>query len=243
MDSSAARYLGALTAEVADVVGAGLVGAYPHGSLMLGGYRPLRSDIDVVVVVEGALSPDEQSEIAARLAHDALPCPAIGLELSVVTRAVAAAPNVRPAFELHVTTAEQDRKLVDGHGHPGDLDLVLHFAVCHALGYPPFAEVPRTLVLARVSDELTWAVEHVPDEYAVLNACRALHYATDGALVSKVAGGEWALTRLSGAERTIVDAALARQQETDPTAALDPVAVRRFVSELQRQVDGRRATS
>ena len=51
------------------------------------------------------------------------------------------------------------RKVVDGHGHPGDPDLVLHFAVCHALGYAPFAEVPPPLVLARVADELTWAAE------------------------------------------------------------------------------------
>ncbi len=243
MDSSAARYLAALTGEVADVVGDRLVGAYPHGSLLLGGYRPSRSDIDVVVVVEDPLSVDEQAAIGARLAHDALPCPAIGLELSVVTRAVAAAPSARPPFELHVTTAAQDRKVVDGHGHPGDLDLVLHFAVCHALGCPPFAEVPAALVLAQVSDELTWAMEHVPDEYAVLNACRALRYATDGALVSKVAGGEWASDRFSGDERALVRAALARQTEADPWADLDPAEVRRLVAGVQRQVERRRATS
>jgi streptomycin 3"-adenylyltransferase len=243
VDSSAARYLQALTAEVADVLGSRLVGTYPHGSLVLGGYRPSRSDIDVIVVVEDALSADEQAGLAARLVYDALPCPAIGLELSVVTRAVAAAPSARPAFELHVTTAAQDRKVVDGHGHPGDLDLVLHFAVCHALGYEPFSEVPPALVLGQVNDELTWAIEHVPDEYAVLNACRALRYATDGALVSKVAGGEWALARFAGADRTIVRAALARQTGTDEEARLDPTDVRRFVADLQRQVEGRRATS
>ena len=243
MDSSAAGYLEALTGEVADVVGERLEGVYPHGSLLLGGYRPSRSDIDVVVVVEDALSAGEQAAIAARLAHDALPCPAIGLELSVVTRAGAAAPSARPAFELHVTTAAQDRKVVDGHGHPGDLDLVLHFAVCHALGYAPFTEVPAALVLAQVSDELTWAMDHVPDEYAVLNACRALRYATDGALVSKVAGGEWASDRVTGHDRDLVRAALALQTESDPTVALEAADVRRFVAEVQRQVERRRATS
>lgn len=243
MDPSAARYLEALTAEVAEVLGDRLVGVYPHGSLLLGGYREERSDVDVLVVVEDALTPDEQDDLATRLSADALSCPAIGLELSVVTRAVAAAPDARPAFELHVTTAAQDRKVVDGHGRPGDLDLVLHFAVCHALGYPPFAEVPAALVLRQVADELTWASRHAPDEYAVLNACRALRYAEESALVSKVDGGRWALDRVPAADRPVVEAALARQTGADSEAPLDADDVRAFVRRLQRQVEGRRATS
>ena len=61
-------------------------------------------------------------------------------------------------------------KVVDGHGHPGDPDLVLHFAICRALGFTVFAHVPHRLVMARLADELTWAVEHAPPAYAVLNA-------------------------------------------------------------------------
>ena len=232
MDPSAARYLEALTAEVIAVLGGRLVGVYAHGSLLLGGYLPTRSDIDVLVVVEDPLTPEEQADLAARLSEDALPCPAVGLELSVVLRPVAAAPTARPAFELHVTTAPADRKVVDGHGHPGDLDLVLHFAVCHAVGYAPFAEVPPPLVLAQVADELAWAAEHNPSEYAVLNACRAWRYAVDGALVSKVDGGRWAETRLDEAELTLVRDAIALQsgEETSP---LDPDTVRTFVRRLR----------
>ena len=96
MDPSAARYLEALTAEVTAVLGGRVVGVYAHGSLLLGGYLPTRSDIDVLVVVEDPLSPDEQADLAARLSADALPCPAVGLELSVVLRSVAAAPTARP---------------------------------------------------------------------------------------------------------------------------------------------------
>jgi len=232
VDPSAARYLEALTAEVAAVLGGRLVGVYAHGSLLLGGCLPTRSDIDVLVVVEDPLSPDEQADLAARLSADALPCPAVGLELSVVLRSVAAAPTARPAFELHVTTAPGDRKVVDGHGHSGDLDLVLHFAVCHALGYAPFAEVPPSLVLARVAAELTWAAEHNPSEYAVLNACRAWRYAVDGALVSKVDGGRWAETRLDEPERTLVRDALALQSG-EQAAPLDPDAVRTFAGRLR----------
>ena len=232
MDPSAARYLEALTAEVTAMLGERLVSVYAHGSLLLGGYLPARSDIDVLVLVEDALSPDEQADLASRLSEDSLPCPAVGLELSVVLRSAATAPTARPAFELHVTTAPEDRKVVDGHGHPGDLDLVLHFAVCHALGYAPFAEVPPSLVLAQVADELTWAAEHNPSEYAVLNACRAWRYAVDGALVSKVDGGRWAEGRLSGSELTLVRDAIALQSGEQVTA-LDPDVVRTFVLRLR----------
>jgi streptomycin 3"-adenylyltransferase len=232
VDPSAARYLEAWTAEATAVLGERLVGAYAHGSLLLGGYLPTRSDIDVLVVVADPLSPAEQADLAARLSEDALPCPAVGLELSVVLTSVAAAPTARPAFELHVTTAPDDRKVVDGHGHPGDLDLVLHFAVCLALGYPPFAEVPPSLVLAQVTDELAWAAEHNPSEYAVLNACRAWRYAVDGALVSKVDGGRWAEPRLTGSERTLVREALALQSG-EKISPLDPDVVRTFVGRLR----------
>ncbi len=211
MDPSAARYLEALTAEVAAVVGDRVVGVYAHGSLLLGGYLPERSDIDVLVIVEDRLSPEEQADLAGRLSEDALPCPAVGLEMSVVLRSVAAAPSARPAFELHVTTAPQDRKVVDGHGHPGELDLVLHFAVCRRLDPDVFTEVPRPLVLGQLADELMWAGEHNPTEYAVLNACRAWRYAVDGKLVSKVDGGRWAEARLEGPD--LVRAFLASRRD------------------------------
>ena len=231
MDPSA--YLRALTSAAADVLGDDLVGVYAHGSLMLGGWRAERSDIDVLVVVERALTAAEQSALAAAWSSEALPCPAVGLELSVVLRSVAAHPDARPAFELHVTTAPSDAKVVDGHGHPGDLDLVLHFAVCHALGHEVFAEVPRPLVLAQVADELTWAVEHAaPAEYAVLNACRAWRYAVDGTLVSKIDGGRWAEQRLDQPERTLVRNAIALQSG-DEAAPLDPSAAHAFTLRLR----------
>jgi streptomycin 3"-adenylyltransferase len=221
-------YLAALTSVATDVLGDDLVGVHPHGSLVLGGWRPERSDIDVLVVVTRPLTDPEQDALAS--AWRAIPCPAVGLELSVVLDSVAAHPVPRAAFELHVTTAPGDEKVVDGHGHPGDLDLVLHFAVCHSLGLPGFAPVPRALVLAQLAGEMDWAAERNPTEYAVLNACRALRYALDGSLVSKVDGGHWACGRVADNDRPLVEAALARQTGADPGAPLDPDAVRAFLA-------------
>jgi streptomycin 3"-adenylyltransferase len=225
-------YVDELAAAGSAILGDALVGVYPHGSLVLGGWNPSRSDVDVLVVVSRSLTPADKTALAAAWSEEALPSPGVGLELSVVLASVAASPNARPAFELHVTTAPEDAKVVDGTGHPGDLDLVLHFAICHALGYPGFAEVPPDLVLAQVVDELSWALEHASPTYAVLNACRAWRYAAEGSLVSKVDGGQWALERVSTFERPVVESALALQTG-DETAVVDPTSARALVLRLQ----------
>lgn len=228
-------YVEELTAATAQILGEALVGTYPHGSLVLGGWRAETSDVDVLVVVSRPLTASEKTALAAALSEGELPCPAVGLELSVVLDSVAADPTPRPAFELHVTTAPEDAKVVDGLGHPGDVDLVLHFAVCNALGYPGFAPVPRAMLLAQLADELLWGARHNPSAYAVLNACRAWLYAAEGRLVSKVEGGLWAAERLTGADLELVRSALALQTG-EPSSPLDPAAVRPFALRLRESL-------
>ncbi|GAA4199181.1 aminoglycoside adenylyltransferase domain-containing protein [Actinocatenispora rupis] len=236
MDGDTERYVGDVAAVAAAALGPGLVGAYLHGSAVLGGFDVRRSDVDVLVVCAGPLPAAVRAVLADGLRADLLPCPATGLELSVVTLAAARHPTARPAYEVHVTTAAGDAKVVHGDGQDGDPDLVLHFAVCRTAGRPVgsaapvadvFAPVPDGLVRAQLADELRWAA-HAPGEYAVLNACRAWRFAVDGAIVSKVDGGRWALDRLSGTDRGLVRAALDRQLSR-PATDLDPEAVHRYV--------------
>jgi hypothetical protein len=240
MDARSERYGADVAAALAGVLGPDLTGVYLHGSAVLGGFDARRSDVDILVVSEGAMTAGQQAAAAEALSEERLPCPAAGLELSVVTLAAARHPVARPAFELHLTTEPEDRKVVDGHGHGGDPDLVLHFAVCRAAGRllgpgrpadQVFAPVPGELVRAQLAAELHWAAELYPGEYAVLNACRAWRYAVDGTLVSKIDGGEWALSRVPGPDRELISTALARQR-CQPAAGLDPASVMRFVEEV-----------
>ncbi|SEG15234.1 protein of unknown function [Saccharopolyspora kobensis] len=226
-----------VAAAMATTLGPRLVGVYLHGSAVLGGFDARRSDVDVLVVCEGPMTAVEESAAAQRLSRERLPCPAHGLELSIVTFSAAQHPTARPEFELHVTTAPEDTKCVDGRDREGDPDLVLHFAVCRNAGRllgpgrpapEAFAPVPDDLVLAQLASELRWCTGHAPGEYAVLNACRAWRFAVDGALVSKVDGGRWALDLVSGADGELVRTALDRQRCL-PAAELDPRAVQRFV--------------
>ncbi len=240
MDARTERYAADVGAALAEVLGPDLIGAYLHGSAVLGGFDARRSDVDVLAVSRAGMSAAQQAAAAAALSEERLPGPARGLELSVVTLAAAKYPVARAAFELHLTTGPQDGKVVDGHGHGGDPDLVLHFAVCRAAGRllgpgrpadQVLAPVPAGLVRAQLAAELSWASEQRPGEYAVLNACRAWRFAADGVLVSKVDGGEWALGRVARPDQELVVTALARQR-CQPAGEMDAASTRRFVGQV-----------
>ena len=117
--------------------------------------------------------------------------------------------------------------------------MVLHFAVCRRAGRPigpglsaaeVFGPVGDDLVFAQLARELRWGAEHVPGEYAVLNACRAWRFAVDGALVSKIDGGQWALGRTHGPDRELIKIALDKQRSIS-AAGLDRGDVEQFVQQ------------
>jgi hypothetical protein len=135
VDSQSAGYVDAVASRLAAVLGPRLVGVYVHGSAVLGGFSRARSDIDLLAVTTTGLAKAANHQITAALSPRALPCPAVGLEFSVVTRASAQAPVPAPAFELHLATGPGRRmRVVDGRDHPGDSDLLMHFAVCRDHG-------------------------------------------------------------------------------------------------------------
>ena len=237
MDTALERYALNVASATAAVLGSQLAGVYLHGSAVLGGFDHRRSDVDVLAVCDGPMTAAQQSAVAEALSEPRLPCPARGLELSVVTLQAARNPTAEPLFELHLATAPDHAKVIDGHQRGGDPDLVLHFAVSRTAGRllgpglpaaEVFGPVADDLVVAQLAAELRWAAEHAPGEYAVLNACRAWRFAADGALVSKIDGGGWALGRVQDPGRELVQIAL-DQQRSIPAAGLDRDAVRQFV--------------
>jgi streptomycin 3"-adenylyltransferase len=182
------------------ILGESLLGVYLHGSGSMGGWSPERSDVDILAVAARPLTDSEKHAVSSALG--ALDVPGVGIEFSLVTHPSLGSISPKPAFELHVTTGPTAH-VVDGAGHRGDPDLVLHYVVCRerglaAFGPPPsdvFPDMPRRLVLAQLRDELEWAEEHAPPRYQVLNALRAWAYADDGRLLSKLEGAEWAIER------------------------------------------------
>jgi hypothetical protein len=231
-DPAPGAYAAAVAAGLTRVLGPALVGLYLHGSAAMGGWSAEHSDVDLLGVVARPLDRRAKRVISARLHHPSLVGPApSGLELSLVTAAVAADPPRRPPFELQVRTGPSPHTHLGGPA-AADPDLLLAFA-----GPGPaevFADPPRAWLLDRVAAELRWALGHGSVASRVLTACRAWRYLEDDVLGAKVDSARWARLRLADAGSSgaadLVDEAVAAQLGLAPM----PVAPadRRLAREL-----------
>jgi hypothetical protein len=227
-------YLAELTRRLGALLGGELVGVYAGGSYGLGAYEPGRSDIDVTVVAADTLAPATKQAIVERLRHEALPCPARGLELVVYPLATARAGGGEPGFELNLNTGAEMGFRADVA--PGDIE-GFWFAIdrsilrAHgvALSGPPaadlFAPIPRATLLQLLQESIRWHRESdVPlGSDTVLNTCRALRFASEGTWSSKREAGAWAT------QEPIVAAALAGEP-------LERAAVARFLDAVLDEV-------
>jgi hypothetical protein len=235
-------YLAALVRVLDERLGVDLVGAYLHGSAVLGGWREDRSDVDILAVCAGRpADPGALEGLAGALSVRSLPCPAPrGLEFGLITAESAASQSAEPAFELDLTTSAAGDKPTLGRGR-GHADYLMHIAVCRrygrALAGPPaeevFGDVPARLLDVTFAGELAWATAHAPPAYQVLNACRAWRFATERELCSKVAGGEWALGR--GADDAAIAAAL-EHQRGGPETPVDPASVAALIARVTAEL-------
>jgi Domain of unknown function (DUF4111) len=218
-------YARLLAGQVGGSLGGQLRAAYLHGSAVLGGWTPERSDVDMLFVTDDGVGEPEITAAAAALAAREPGCPGLGLECSLVTAGQVARPRPPWPFLLHVAhdRGEGRARIARGGERPGDPDLLMHYTVCRAAGWPVrgpaptelIGSVPRLVILGYLADELRWGIEHACEAYAVLNACRAQVYLADGRVVSKVAGGRIALARGLG-PAAVIGRALDQQQGHAP---------------------------
>lgn len=219
----AAAYLVAVGVRLQNLLGARLIGAYAGGSYALGDFRPGSSDLDIGVVVDGAISGDLKQRLVARLRNEALPCPARGLELVVYALRTARSPGVEPEFELNLNSGPRMELRVDlgpgsgpGHWFPIDRSILAQAGV--PIVGPPAAEVFAAIeplqLLPVLVESIAWHRDNEPPADAVLNACRALRFAVEGRWSSKRAAGRWAIESGAAPSRA-VRAALGGKGEPD----------------------------
>ncbi len=256
MDLRTSQLVNVVAAVFGDLVGNGVIGVYPHGSIAWGDYVPASSDIDIVVVVVGALG-DRSAPAAARLLDAARGSdPLAGLEVAVVTADQAAHPSNPPTIEIEFA-AFRDRGWALELTNAGPSEdsgmhlaqaIILQTGARHSGAQPEdvFAPIPRSWLLDACAAELDWWVTRseithpVAVRTAVLNACRARRYALDGELGSKRQGGEWALARTDTAHPEAIGSALALQ--AGKTADLpDVVAIHGLLAQAVADVAGARS--
>ena len=211
MDADVEHYLNALVDAARGTLGPNLIAAYGAGSVGLNAYEPGRSDVDVAMVCEEPVDLQQKHALVAQLRHEALPCPARGLELVRYRRAVAQSGTPEPGFELELNTgprmhfratyAVDERPTEDGRFWYGLDRSILHQSGYVILGPPAsemIADLSATHIRSLLVDSLRWwlnramplGAEPAPGaEDAVLGVCRALVKSRDRAWLSKGAAG------------------------------------------------------
>ncbi len=183
---------------------------------------------------------DEQAErLVAAVRHESLPCPARGLELVVLEAATARAGRVEPGFELNLNTGRAMAAKVERHGETDEphwyaIDRAILAAHGVALAGSPatttFVAAPRDELVALLAASLRWQRDHPgPRADEVLNACRSLRFAREGAWSSKSEAGRWTLGQPE-ANASVSQALTARRGEgtvDGPLAAALTAAVLR----------------
>lgn len=177
------RISGACTAVLPDAT------VILHGSLVLGGFRPLTSDVDLLVVSDAATGG---LVAAVEQAWNQEP---MNLDLRVVTSDVAARPTREPHMTLYLSLTVEHGLHVERD--KDESDLVVEFSVCRQLGH---TDVIGTVPDEWVDEVGTAVVERWKligydpphQELMALTACRVWRFREERTHCSKPAAAAWA---------------------------------------------------
>ncbi len=220
--------------EAAAILGENFVGLYLYGSLATGGFTPETSDVDFVVVLRSALSPEEGGaleELHRRLQVDCGKW-AAKLEGAYV-----------PLVDLRRHSPDAGPFLVINEGKiywaslGTDWVIQRHTLLAHPVSVvgpslaglidPVAADDLQAAVRGNFGEwwlpmlgEVTLLERHDYRQYAVLTMCRILRLFQAGEMASKPAAAEWALTTQDGRWHPLIRWA----QAWTPGAPAAPVA-------------------
>ncbi len=202
-----------------EILGEALTGVYLHGSMAMGCFNPDKSDIDLILVVEAAVSDRQKLALMKEIVRLNEQAPPKGIELSVVKREYCN-PFIYPTpFELHFSTTHlhwfQERPQEYIEKMKGeDKDLAAHFTVIRNYGIvlwgeaieTIFAPVPRADYIDSIFLDIQNAEEEILEHpvYIILNLCRVLAYVQEGLCLSKKDGGQWGIEHCPDSCRAVI---------------------------------------
>ncbi|GAA4060951.1 aminoglycoside adenylyltransferase domain-containing protein [Streptomyces shaanxiensis] len=246
-------YLREVVHRTRTVCGSHLVSVLAVGSVALGDYRHGRSDTDVTVVVDAPLPGRTRSDLAAALAHPALPCPAAGLELVVYDEAFAARPSGDAGYLLDLNTGPllPDRISLDPTQSPA-FWYVIDRSVAHQAGLVLYGSPARAVIAEPARADLLTAIRASVREHSggeghladnrVLNGCRSVHFCRTGRWQAKRRAAE-AVAASEERFRPLLKAALRSYERPRTEATALPTAeVRAFLVWVAERVDETAAT-
>jgi len=200
-----------------------LVGIYLHGSMAMGCFNGLKSDIDILLVIENEITDLQKKmfmDVIVALNDDA---PAKGIEMSLVKIEHCKNFIYPTPFDLHFSNKhlnwyKRDSKDYIEKMNGTDQDLAAHFVITKNRGIvlygkaisEVFGEIPSEAYLYSIKSDIMDLQDDVIDNpiYIILNLCRVLSYVKDGLVLSKKEGGEWVLKNIDDKYRGLIKDAL-----------------------------------
>ncbi|HEV2006700.1 MAG TPA: aminoglycoside adenylyltransferase domain-containing protein [Candidatus Limnocylindrales bacterium] len=245
--SALQNIVGPFIDDLQATLGPDLVGVYLYGSAITGGFDPVLSDLDLLVVIESDARRLDLSPIEAL--HDRLaarhPDWADRLDIAYVGRATLA--TFRAGGTVASISHEDALQLYDDADGWLQTWYLVQFADTALLG-PPVAEVIPPIeraefvdAVARDADRIVRRVETDQRSglvaYTLLTLCRVLRTIDDGAITSKPEAASWVAGRMPEA-RWVLDEALVVRASGGrlPFSAGARVAVLALVSQLGTQI-------
>lgn len=239
-----------LVSMTREVLGEQLTGVYLHGSMAMGCFHAEKSDIDLIIVVDGDITDAQKRVFMERVVELNGRAPAKGLEWSIVKREFCK-PFVYPTpYELHFSPMhlnwfrekpEDYVKNMKGE----DRDLAAHFTVLNRYGIvlygeaieDVFGEVPA----GDYADSIFLDVENAEKDilmdpvYMTLNLCRVLAFLKSGMCLSKEEGGNWGLANVSKEYQELIRLALDCYQ-SNRVMQPDRTVAERFAEDMLQEI-------
>jgi streptomycin 3"-adenylyltransferase len=201
---------------VTDVIGADLVGAYLHGSSVLGGLRPA-SDVDILAVTRRSLREGQRRALVAGI----MPMSGSAVGARPVELAVVVQSQVRPWRYPPIgdflygewLRADYQAGVVPAPGPmPGlALEIAVALAGDHPLVGPRPAyaldPVPPECLVRASLDGIPELLEDLPNDTrnVLLTLARIWATLATGTVVAKDVAADWALTRLAPEHRAVLE--------------------------------------
>ncbi len=236
------RVLDNIADQVQKLLSDNFVGFYIHGSIAMGCFNPLVSDVDFLIVVRNKMSAAEKQNLAQIMLYENYNVPN-GIEMSVVLLAYTSNPVFPTPFEFHFSREYEEkyrRDEVDFSTENSDPDLAAHFTVTKMRGIAwrglpiddVFSDVPREMYVKSLLHDFKDLEKNIVDRpvYAILNACRTIAYLKDELVISKKEAGEWAFENIDRQYSAIVHQALASYITGEIPVELNEKELDTFVS-------------
>ncbi|WP_338551868.1 aminoglycoside adenylyltransferase domain-containing protein [Paenibacillus sp. KS-LC4] len=246
-----AYYLDRAVELFKEELGDQLIGIYLHGSLAMGCFNPNKSDIDLLIVVQEALTTETNKRIAKRVLklHETMPNDR-GIELSIVLENVLQHFVYPTPFEFHYSDFHRKSYQADDDyicGGYDDADLAAHFVVAYYRGIAlygkafreAFQPIDELFYIKSILYDIQNAATDIIDTpmYITLNLCRVLFFLREGAVASKKEGGDWGMHALPSKYHPMIERSLNEYSGIEDQSAYNREMLTAFASYMLSEIN------